>query len=485
VASSTNRHDGALEREFLSAPDPEAMWRKHVDDVFAQTEPAPGAAKSATGFRPFRPLLMGYTGAGNIGADVRVHETFRQLSVALAHTGFRPGVMVLEPPKDRALAGLQYVPVDGYFPRFLTREVSSFDGVIVCEGSMFTSKFCNMLTGAFAAGVGYSAHLGKVGIGYGSDGDVMEPAMKDFAARMCGDALIFCRSVACEKLVGELGIRARPGADPGWTFEPSGVDAKAILTTLGWDGRSKVVAVCPVNPFWWPVRVDAEKAQALKADGRFADLHVSNVLFHSWSDESATKLRAYVDALRETIETLRARGCFPVVVGMERLDRRVCATLRSALDSPVPELISGDYGMNDIVGVIREASLVVSSRFHATVFALAAAVPVVGVTMDARIRSMFEEHGLGDDCLDCDAPDLGEVLPAKAATMLHDPRELPRTYNRICALNIKACGDMAVALVDELSAHYPDFPRSPLQHSWDAHLPPLSPRLERILSDVL
>lgn len=477
--------EASLEREFFAASDPEAVWIQHVDDVFARTPRAQRPWTSPVGWRPFRPLLMGYTGNGNIGADVRVHETVRQLRVVFAHTGFDPGVMVLRPPHEPALAGLHHVAMGGYFPRFLAREVERFDGVIVCEGSMFTSKFCNLLTGAFAAGVGYAAHQGKFGIGYGSDGDAMDARMKSFAARMSGDALILCRSSQCKRLLDGLGVRARLGADPGWTFEPTGTSAERVLTDLGWNRHSKVVAICPVNPFWWPVRVDIGKARALAADGRFADLHAEGVLFQSWSEAAAVKLRAYVDALATTVEALRASGHFPVIIGMERLDQRICATLRAALRVPVPELVSGVRGMNEIVSVLHAASLVISSRFHATLFAIAAAVPVVGITMDARIRSMFEEHGIGDSCLECEAPNLSDELLAKARAMLDEPGNLRRTYNRICASQIRALGEMAIELVDEIAERHPDFPRSPLNRAWDAHLPPLSTRLEQLLASSL
>ena len=38
------------------------------------------------------------------------------------------------------------------------------------------------------------------------------------------------------------------------------------MREAGWDGEKKVLAVCPINPFWWPVKPDLGKAAELDPD---------------------------------------------------------------------------------------------------------------------------------------------------------------------------------------------------------------------------
>jgi polysaccharide pyruvyl transferase WcaK-like protein len=467
------------EQEFLAAAEPEAIFLHHLRMLLRAERPAERRSSQ----RPFRPLLMGYNGAGNVGSDVRVAEIIRQFRKIFAHTGFDPGLVIIDRMTEPYFADLRPVVRDCYAPDFLAREVPRYDAVIACEGSMFTSTFSDTMASGLVAAVAYAHRLGRPGIAYGADGGTMSPELSDFVFEACRDNLLLCRNEETRAMLAAGGLNAQSGADSAWTFEPSGVDARAMLSAVGWDGRAPVIALCPVNPFWWPARVDFEKARAFQAEGRFADLHTRSVFFLSWSDERAAKYDAYLAALAKTIDALRQGGGFPIMIAMDRLDRGACDALATRLSTPIPQFIGLEHGMNATVALIRQAALLISSRFHGTLFAIAGGVPVIGVTMDSRIRALFAEHGLAQWMLECDAPQLGDRLVSLSEQLLQTGDDVRSPYHQILASQIKAFGGMGLALLAELAAGYPDLPVSPLAPTWDAHLPALSPRLQRIMSD--
>ena len=470
----------SAEQEFLSAADPEATFLQHLRALI-NSGTSPLAPVSRAEWRPFRPLLMGYNGAGNVGSDVRVAEMLRQFRKLFEHTGFDPGLVVIDRMTEPFFSSLRLVARDCYTPDFLAREVPRYDAVIACEGSMFTSTFSDTLASGLAGSIAYAHRLGRPGIAYGADGGKMTPALSEFISEVCTENLLLCRNRETHHMLEAVGLRARSGADTAWTFEPTGVDAREMLMAAGWDGQSRVIAICPVNPFWWPARVDFEKARAFQEDGRFADLHTRSVFFLSWSDDRAAKYERYLAALAGTIEALRKKGNFPILVAMDRLDTKSCAALSAALSSPIPQFVGLERGMNATVAILRQASLVISSRFHGTVFAIAGGVPVIGVTMDSRIRALFAEHGLAKWMFECDSPDLPGGLLASSEELLRDADDVQHSYRTILTSQIRAFGRMGIDLVDELMSSHPDFPAPPLARSWDAHLPPISPRLEKIL----
>ena len=76
------------------------------------------------------------------------------------------------------------------------------------------------------------------------------------------------RNEESQGVLGKLGVSTELGTDTAWTFEPhSNEYGSKALRDAGWDGSSPVLVVCPINPFWWPVKASVAKA-ALKTVDR-------------------------------------------------------------------------------------------------------------------------------------------------------------------------------------------------------------------------
>ncbi|WP_211474782.1 polysaccharide pyruvyl transferase family protein [Collimonas humicola] len=430
----------------------------------------------------FRPLLLGYNGANNTGADVRVIEILRQFKHIFGHVSFEPVLMAAGGQfGDARLESVQKLESAAYFPDFLAQSADFYTGVIACEGSMFTSTFSDSLTGMFAGGMGHAAALGHLSIGYGAEAAAMTAPVENFVASACRQSLIFARNGDSLGKLQKLGLRAQAGADPAWSFEPDQRTDLALLRQAGWNGKDRVAVLCPINPFCWPLTVDMERARAAMARGSYEEQQHDAISFHTWSDQAARKYAFYLSGFAELARWLRQARYFPVLVGMQDLDRASCLELNALLDQPLPLFVRGRNSIDDIACLLQRASLIVSSRYHATVIGMSAGTPCIGVSMDSRIDSLFAENGLGEWLLPCDAAYLGALLVERASRIGSTAELLADQYGQLSARQIRAFGQMGLELMAETAATYADFPASPLPGCWDAYLPPLSERVEKIL----
>jgi polysaccharide pyruvyl transferase WcaK-like protein len=474
-------------RELEDAVDPDrallAVLSGLIEATAIRRALSPGGGAWRAG-EPLRLFLAGYVGCRNTGADVRVAELVRQLRWI-----FGDGALELTlPTSDAALSegyfpGARQIPLPALFPALLARECPRHHGVVACEGSMFKSKFGNGLTAYTSGALGFANAEHKLSVGYGGEAGAMDPAVERFVAAQCRHSLVLCRNEASREVLGRLGIRTTLGTDTAWTFEPAPrAHGLEELRALGWDGRSDVLAVCPVDPFCWPVKPDLVRAATLLATGRGREEQYRAFYFHHASPEARARLSRYLDALARAVQAFRRdSGAFVVVVGMEKLDRRPCEELAARLDPAPPVVVSDRYRMHELVALLRACTLLLSSRYHAIVTTMPARVPSGGVTMDERIVNLMADRGHPHLVVGVDDPDLEEralgVLRALSAERERVADELARAVPR----HLELMGRMGMDFVAEVVRHHPEAARRSLPPTWEAHLPPLSPDLLRLL----
>ncbi len=427
--------------------------------------------------KPLKLLLAGYNGARNTGADVRVAEIVRQLQHLLGQP-VELTVMTLDPTLTAGyFQGAKQVRLPHLFPQFLYRECPQHHGVIACEGSMFKSKFADSLSTMMAASLGLAAVEGKLSVGYGAEAGAMSASLRRFVRRQCQNSLILCRNQPSHDLLSQdLGIRSTGGADTAWTFEPDspqrGTD---LLRQAGWDGLRPILTLCPINPFWWPVKPSLCKFAHHCFTGKYRERHYKSIYFHHHSAAAARSYRAYIQGLAQAVNAFsQQRDIFPVVVGMERLDRQACQDLAAQLLSPPPCFISDQYTMHELVSILRHSAFLVSSRFHAIVTSMTGLVPSVGVTMDERIRHLMGDRHHPDLLLEVDDPDLGDKLLPMLHRLEQDREVIVQRIAQTVVRQLQLMGQMGREFMGEVARVYPDFPQIERSPSWEAYLPPLS-----------
>jgi polysaccharide pyruvyl transferase WcaK-like protein len=442
-----------------------------------------GHGRQWTPGEPLKLLFAGYNGTRNTGADVRVEEILRQIRHILGDENVQFSVLTQNFDLTRGyFAKTTQAALPDIFPPMLYREVPKYDGVVACEGSMFKSKFANALTTMMIGSLAIAAAQNKLSVGCGAEAGYMDPLLAKMVRRYCSQSLVITRNEESMAVLGNLGVSTELGTDTAWTFEPHGSDyGLQVLRQAGWDEWSPVLVICPINPFWWPVKASVTKYIARALTGAYKDSHYRTVYFHNSGPEITNAYHRYLIAISNAVGTFRKQQpVFPILVAMEALDTRACRQISDRLGG-VPIFSSLDYDMYELVSILRCCHLMVSSRYHGIVCCMPALVPSAGVTMDERIRNLMRERGHEPLLLDVDDPDLEDKLVAVMHRLQAEREAISDGIGRSVAKNLKLMARMGVYFEEHVQRRYPEFPIRTGIRSWEDYLPPLSPHLRKLV----
>lgn len=462
-----------------AAPDAEQSFFDHLDGLISDT-----AARPAQGWKPGRALqvlLAGYVGAGNVGADMRTVEAIRQLRHLLGTNVAFSTILSGPHAPPNPVSQAKLLSLGGFIPRSVVDFALSHDAVVACEGSMLKSSFSNVLSGIMAGALGAGATSGRLSVGYGAEVASMEPVLESFVRKWLPGSLFLCRNAESTAAATGLGLRAVLGADTAWTCQAASPEqARSRLGALGYDSARPVLAVCPVNPFWWPVRPNRQLAGAAGKGDSAGVPRYGGTFFHTYDDARASKYAAYIEGLARAVNVVaKEQKSSPLIVAMEPIDAAACEDLNVRLDRPA-QIVSGHtHPIGVVVALLREADLLISSRFHALVAAAPAGNPLIGVATDERIANLLTSCGAGGALVGADAADLADRIIATARTI--DREQFADALRRLVRTQVVQCGEMAIEFTNEVRRCIPEFPLPERGRGWEAHLPPLPRPIQDIL----
>lgn len=429
-------------------------------------------------------LFTGYNGTRNTGADVRVEEMLRQIRHILGEDHCELSALSFDFKRTEGyFKGVQQIYLPNIFPPMLAREAPKFDGVVACEGSMFKSKFTNALTTMMTGALGIAAAQNKLSLAYGAEAGAMDWHVAKLVGRYCKESFVITRNPESQQVLGKLGVATELGTDTAWTFEPHPkAYGDEVLRKAGWDGEMPVLAVCPINPYWWPVRPSLSKLAARTLFGAYKEEQYRSLYFLTWNAENERKYESYISAMSRAVDRFRKQNrVFPILVAMEMLDIKACNKMSEKLGGQIPIFSSDQYDMYQLVSILRSCHLMVSSRFHGIVTCMPTLVASAGVTMDERIRNLMNERGHTDLLLTVDDPDLEERLFGIMGRLLTESESIRDGIGKTVARNLKVMAKMGVYFEEHLQKRYPEFPIRKGLQNWEDYLPPLSPNLRNLL----
>jgi polysaccharide pyruvyl transferase WcaK-like protein len=428
-------------------------------------------------------LFAGYNGTRNTGSDVRVEEMIRQVRRILGDENLALSVMSQNFDLTRGYFGdAKQVHLPDVFPPFLHSEVRKNDGVVACEGSMFKSKFANALTTMMIGTLGIASAQNKLSIAYGAEAGDMDPLVQKMCGRYCRDSLVITRNVESQAVLGKLGVPTELGTDTAWTFEPLGSEyAQKALRAAGWDGSTPVLAVCPINPFWWPVSASIVKWLGHSIAGAYKDSYYRTIYFHKSGPAVTAAYEKYLTAMAAGVKGYqKTRKVFPILVAMEMLDQEACERVAEKLGG-APVFGSKQFNMYELVSILRASDRILSSRYHAIVTSMPAEVPSAGVTMDERIRNLMRERGHDHLLMRVDEPELANRIVTALQALDTETDSVRDAMGRTVARNLQLMARMGTYFEEQVAKRYPEFPVRSGVLSWEEYLPPLSPNLVKLL----
>jgi polysaccharide pyruvyl transferase WcaK-like protein len=433
--------------------------------------------------RKFKLLIAAYNGARNTGEDVRVEEIVRQLRWILGDENVDLSVFTFDKDLSRGyFGGAKQIYFPNIFPPFLYREVPRHDGAVACLGATFSKTFANATAAYMIGTLGVASAQGKISVAYGAEAGPTDGVVAGMCRRYCGQSLLVMRNEESRAVLKELGLPSELGTDTAWTFEPHPPEyGWRILQQAGWDGRKRVLVVCPNNPFWWPVKASIAKYLVRTLTGAYKDSQYRSVYFHRTGAKATAGLNRYVGSIANAVKAYCSRqDVFPVFVGMEQLDRYACAAAAQVLGG-APVFTSAEYDMYELVSIVRCAHMLVSSRYHGIVTSMAGLVPSAGVTIDVRIRNLMSERGHQNLLEEADDPELEGKLLGVLERLGEEREASADAIGRTVVKNLKRMARMGELLEQCVHERYPEFPVRVGRRSWEEYLPPLSPNLLRLV----
>jgi len=300
--------------------------------------------------------------------------------------------------------------------------------------------------------------------------------------RYCKNSLVITRNEESRTILRDLGVPTELGTDTAWTFEPLGTEyGQKALRDVGWDGKTPVLAVCPINPFEWPVKASLAKLALHHLAGAYKESHYRGPYFHHAGPEADRKYEHYLEAIAQAVAAFRQKKkVFVILVATERLDARPCKRIAEKLGG-VPVLTSEDYDMYQLVSILRACRLIVSSRYHGIVTSMPALVPSAGITMDERIRNLMNERGHKELLMNVDDADLEEKTLAALEILDREGERISDGIARTVVRNLKLMARMGVYFEEEVQRRYPEFPTRRGEWSWEDYLPPMSEGLRELV----
>lgn len=429
-------------------------------------------------------LFAGYNGTRNTGSDVRVEEMLRQIRRILGPENVDLTMMTFNFDRSRGyFEGTSQVRLPDIFPPFLANEVPRHHGVVACEGSMFKSKFANALATMMIGSLGIAAAENKLSVGYGAEAGQMDPMVAKMCGRYCKNSLVITRNNESRNILRDLGVPTELGTDTAWTFEPLGAEyGQKALRDVGWDGKTPVLAVCPINPFEWPVKASVAKAALHSLTGAYKESHYRGPYFHNAGPDADRAYDHYLTSIANAVAAFRQKkSVFVIMAATERMDARPCRRISEKLGG-VPVLTSDDYNMYQMVSILRACRWMVSSRYHGIVTSMPALVASAGITMDERIRNLMTERGHPELLMNVDDLDLEARTLTALEILDRDGERIADGIARTVVRNLKLMARMGVYFEEEVQRRYPEFPTRRGEWSWEDYLPPMSDGLRELVN---
>lgn len=360
-------------------------------------------------------LLVGYNGARNTGADARVVALTQQLEEAFGSVDVELTVMTLDADNVRGYfsKAIRLYRFSTMFFFSLLRATSMAHVAVLCEGSTLTRTFADALCVFYCEAAGIMRRQGKPCIAYGSEVGQIDGWLARLSRDMCRDTYFIVRTEKSLTNLKAMGLNGHVGTDTAWTFQTAEGEswAREQLLRDGWDGRQPLMGVAVINPFCWPVRPSLSRWLKAAVSGDHSQQY-DKMYFFSDGDDRLKKYELYLAEMARAVNSYQQEHhAFVVILGMEKLDTQACQKFRQMIHGPHALHSSLNTDVFQMTGLLRQLSILLTSRYHAAVLSMERCFPIVAVSFDARLDGIMYETQLSEHYLHhVDEQRLGELV---------------------------------------------------------------------------
>lgn len=341
-----------------------------------------------------RILLIGYSGANNTGAEALLQADIQDLRAVFGDDALLTVPALKDPANLRRYLHegptLRIVPMPPLFLSATRRLVREHDIVVLVEGSAYMDTWTSALLWYFLWATRCAHREGKPCLAYAVDAGELRPRNRRLVRRVASTTdLIVTRSEAAAERLRAWGVTApiEWTADNAFTFESS-IEDRAWARALWPDSERSPLGIAAVDFSRWPV--------VIRPWGRSENRYRWPYYFSDSSsrrDASAELVRRYA-RLADFAVTKHGRSV--ALVCMEELDEPIARAIRGEMAHPERARVfsARDLDASRMTALLQSLGALVTSRYHASVLSLAAAIPQLAVGHDLRLRTLFGELGL-------------------------------------------------------------------------------------------
>jgi polysaccharide pyruvyl transferase WcaK-like protein len=376
-------------------------------------------------------LLVGYNGANNTGAEALLQADLADLRAVLGPDA-RLTVPTLNAANLRRYLSetptLRIAPIPSVFPGAVRRLVREHDLVVLVEGSAYMDTWTPALLWYFLWATRCAAELGKPCLAYAVDAGQLSRLDRWLVRREASRTeLIVTRSTAAAERLRSWGVSApiTATADNAFNFQPEEADATWLRST--WPEITAGAAGLALVDFSrFPVVV--------RPWGRPQDCYRWPYYFaHSRARRQASQaLAAGYAALADRIVERHGRPL--ALIAMEELDEPLARVIRGRMRHPEQAMVfsSRMQDASRMTTLLRSLDLLVTSRYHAAVLSMAAAVPQVAVGHDLRLLTLYQELGMAGELFvpGGTSPKVFAAVTERVERLLADPEPVRQALRR-------------------------------------------------------
>jgi polysaccharide pyruvyl transferase WcaK-like protein len=343
-----------------------------------------------------RVLMVGYNGANNTGAEALLLSDIEDVRAILGSEAHITVPTLNEANLRRYLAegpGLRIAPMPTLFFASIRRMVRESDLVLLVEGSTYMDNWGSPLLWAFLWAAHCAAEMGKPCLAYAVDAGILKPANARRVARTASRTdLIVTRNRAAAGRLRDVGVSAPilSTADNAFTFQ-------SRIADHGWLAREwpqaagGVVGMATVNFHLFPA--------VMRLWGRKERCYKWPYYFSSSPERRAAGealARAYAAQADRIVERT---GKAVALICMEQLDEPIAHRVHGCMTHPEDARVfsAREQDASRMTALLRGLDLLITSRYHAAVLSLAAAVPQIAVGHDTRLDTLYRDLGLREE----------------------------------------------------------------------------------------
>ena len=365
-------------------------------------------------------LLMGYNGANNTGSEARLSAIVDEVRKVLGSE-----VVITIPTicgenlrryiKEEPNLKIVDYPTVYFFA--LYRLVKENDMILLTEGSCYMDTWSSCLLWVWLWVTVCAKKSGKMVVAYAVDSGYLSGFNQKLVRSVASKTdLIITRTLASAERLKSWKVSApiAATADSAFNFCPDPDDFDFLKRSWQATG-SGVIGIAAVDFYLWPV--------VFRPFGRSQNCY-RWPYYYSDSHQRRTDRKTLAKNYAQFADHMIEKHSRPIaLICMEQLDEPLAEMIISFMhhSKEVRIFSSREYNASQMTSILRNLDLLVTSRYHAGVLSLDAAVPQIAIGFDQRLRDLYRDLEIYEGYfLEYTSPRLFQKVEERANALMQD-----------------------------------------------------------------